>query len=153
VLNGGGAFSATSRGSLTFTNTIVARNTGGGSFRDVLNDGNPADMVDFANNFIGDNDGAAGSFAAGTRNDRASFVGTGTAPLDPLLGPLADNGSTVVLPDGSHLLTHEGQANSGNNGVRDRGFGTGFLNDPVPTKDERGFPRPFHAPVDIGASQ
>src|SRR5262249_34342815 len=62
VLNGGGAFSSSSRGSLTFTNTIVARNTGGGPFPEVDNDDNPADMVDFANNFIGDSDGAGGSF-------------------------------------------------------------------------------------------
>src|SRR5262245_57523620 len=50
--------------------------------------------------------GASGSFPAGTRNGNGSFVGTGAAPLDPLLEPLADNGSTVVLPDGGARAVH-----------------------------------------------
>jgi uncharacterized repeat protein (TIGR01451 family) len=148
---GGGVLSRTNRGGLTFVNTIVAKNTAVDGHPDVDNGINPADMFDFATNFIGDNTGAAGSFPAGTRNDNGSFVGTGAAPLDPLLEPLADNGGTVVLPDGGHLLTHQAKANSGNNGVRDRGRGSNFIPLGAPSKDGRGFPRSFNSPVDIGA--
>ena len=34
-----------------------------------------------------------------------SLIGTAAAPIDPLLGPLADNGGPT-LPDGSKMLTH-----------------------------------------------
>src|SRR5262249_38526184 len=64
-----------------------------------------------------------------------------------LLGPLADNGGSHTLPDGSHVLTHENLANSGNNGVRDRGPSLVFG---APT-DERGFPGLVDGKEDIGA--
>jgi uncharacterized repeat protein (TIGR01451 family) len=117
----------------------------------VDNELTPGDLVDFSSNFVGDNTGAANSFTAGTPNAQGSFVGTGAMSLDPLLDPLADNGSTIVLPDGSHLPTHQSQANRGNNGVRDRGLNFILLGGP--TTDERGFPRPSNGPVEIGASQ
>jgi parallel beta-helix repeat protein len=105
---------------VTFVNTIVAKNTAGaGGDPDV--DGAVGLMVDGGNNFIGDNTGAADVFAAGTPNAKGSFVGTGGAPLDPLLGGPADNGGAAALSDGSHQLTLEDQANNGSNGVRDRG--------------------------------
>jgi uncharacterized repeat protein (TIGR01451 family) len=153
TMTGGGVLSSANGGSLTFLNTIVAKNTAAGGNPDVDNSGNATNMHDFANNFIGDNTGAASSFPAGALNVNASFVGTGATPLDPLLEPLADNGGTVVLPDGSHLLTHLAKTNSGNNGVRDRGRGTNFGNSGAPPEDERGFSRPPNVLVDIGASQ
>jgi uncharacterized repeat protein (TIGR01451 family) len=153
TMTGGGVLSSSTQGSVTLVNTIVARNTATGGKPDVDNGGRAANLFDFAANFIGDNTGAADSFPAGASNAEGSFVGTGAAPLDPLLEPLADNGGTVVFPDGSHLLTHEGRANSGNNGVRNRGRGVGFIRLGAPSLDERGLPRPFNGPVDIGASQ
>jgi uncharacterized repeat protein (TIGR01451 family) len=131
-------------GSLAFFNTIVARNTAAGAFPDVDNSGTAGYMVDFDHNFIGDNTGAADSFPPGTPNGDGSFVGTAATPLDPLLGPLADNGADRVLPDGSHLLTHQDEANSGNNGVRDR------ASDHAEALDERSSPR-LDAHPDIGA--
>jgi uncharacterized repeat protein (TIGR01451 family) len=151
VFDGGGLHSLSIRGATRVSNTIVARNTAARGGPDVDNSLNPADLVDVTSNFIGNNTGAEGSFAAGAPNAHGSFVGTTTALLDPLLEPLADNGGTVVLPDGSHLPTHKDQANSGNNGVRDRGFNFTPLNGP--TTDERGLPRPSTGPVDIGAVQ
>ena len=84
--------------------------------------------MDVANNFIGENLGASGSLIAGTPNANGSFVGTSLAPLDPLLGPLDNNGDFGVV----NLLTHANLANSGNNGVRDRGQDAG-----APTTDTR----------------
>jgi uncharacterized repeat protein (TIGR01451 family) len=105
-----------------------------------------SDLVDSGNNLIGDNTGAAGSFIAGTANAQGSFVGTSATPLEALLEErLEDNGGTVVLPDGSHLLTHQDKASNGNNGVRDRGVGG------LETRAERGFPRHIDAQADIGA--
>jgi hypothetical protein len=133
--NGGGARSEGA--SLTLVNTIVAKNSAVTANPDVDNNATGANLVDSANNFIGNNTGATTSFTAGTPNGNGSFVGTGGGPLDPLLVPLGDNGSTVTFLDGSHLLTHQDLANSGTNGVRDRGTTVG-----APSVDERGFPRP-----------
>src|SRR5581483_9962679 len=138
---GGGIFSL--RGIMDISNTVVAKNTAGELYPDVL-EGAMGGMLDRGNNFIGDSTGSA--FVAGTPNTRNSFVGTGTSPLDPLLDPLADNGGTTALPDGTHVRTLQNEANSGSNGVRDRGStGTGL--------DERGFPVPIHGAADIGAAE
>jgi uncharacterized repeat protein (TIGR01451 family) len=146
---GGGIFSGSNPGSVDLFDTIVAKNTARGGDPDVDNNTIATDLVDGGNNFIGDNTGASDSFTPGPANAHGSFVGIGTAPLDPLLEPLADNGGTVVLPDGSHLLTHEDDASQGNNGVRDRGP-TAVRGIGVGT-DERGFPRLIDAAEDIGA--
>jgi uncharacterized repeat protein (TIGR01451 family) len=131
AVTAGGAFAIS--GALAFFNTIVAKNTAAGAFPDVDNSGTAVYMVDWDHNFIGDNTGAADSFPAGTPNINSSFVGSAGTPLDPLLEPLADNGGVRVLPDGSHPLTHQDEANSGNNGVRDR------ASDHAAPFDERGF--------------
>jgi uncharacterized repeat protein (TIGR01451 family) len=142
----GGAFAA---GEVDLSATIVAKNTAPptpGSFPDVDNNSVTANLQDGGGNFIGDNTGAADSFPAGTPNPM-SYVGTGAAPLDPLLDPLADSGGSDRLPDGSHLLTHQDQPNSGPNGVRGRGavyIGGG-------STDARGFPRPNGGQGDVGA--
>jgi uncharacterized repeat protein (TIGR01451 family) len=144
ALTAGGIFSSNS--TFALTNTIVARNTATGNFPDVHNNGIPTALADIEGNFIGDNTGAADSFAAGQPNSHGSFVGQLLGRLDPLLEPLADNGGTTVLPDGHHLLTHQNQANSGVNGVRDRAA-TGQTQ----TFDARGFPQPAGARTDVGA--
>jgi uncharacterized repeat protein (TIGR01451 family) len=154
AVTAGGVFSSVAN-DLSLTSTIVAKNSAGvGGDPDVDNNTGATDLVDGGNNFIGDNTGAADSFAAGTPNAHGSFVGTpplnikfGLHVLDPLLDPLTDNGASAALPDGSHLLTHQDEADSGNNGVRDRG----------PTlsigarTDERGFPGLVGSAEDIGA--
>jgi len=137
----GGIFSGTE---VLLNATVVAKNSAAAGDPDVDNNTSAADLVDNGENFIGDNTGAANSFTAGTPNVNGSFVGTAAAgPLDPLLEPLADNGGTVVLPDGSHLLTHQDDANNGNNGVRDRAPNGN-------ASDERGF-SVFNGACDIGA--
>jgi uncharacterized repeat protein (TIGR01451 family) len=152
TMNGGGASSGLVGGSLRFINTVVAKNTAGVRNPDVDNNTIAEAMVDAGGNFIGDNTGAASSFAPlFPPNSEGSFIGTGTSPLDPLLAPLADNGGTVVLPDGSHLLTHQSKPNSDLNGLRHRGRGTNALGIVAPTDDERGLPRPTDTLVDIGA--
>jgi uncharacterized repeat protein (TIGR01451 family) len=106
----------------------------------------PGNLVDEDENFIGDNTGAAQSFVAGTPNARSSWVGTAGAALNPLLGALADNGGTMVLPDGSHLLTMQDDANNGPDGLRGRApQGLPF--------DERNFPVAAGSTRDIGAYQ
>jgi uncharacterized repeat protein (TIGR01451 family) len=158
TMTGGGVFSSPSLnlGGLILHNTIVARNTATVHFPDVDNNGHAGGLTDLEGNFIGDNAGASDSFTAGTPNNRGSFVGpasfnAGTGgviflPLDPLLEPLADNGGTVVLPDGSHPLTHKNQPSGDTTGVRDRGTELG-----TPSTDARGFTRWIDTHVDIGA--
>jgi uncharacterized repeat protein (TIGR01451 family) len=144
----GGVFSAAT--ALEFYNTIVAKNSAGaGGDPDVDNNTSAADLLDRGKNFIGDDTGAADSFPPGTDNAHGSFAGTAGAPLDPLLDPLADNGGTAVLPDGSHPLTHQNEANSGNNGVRDRG--PTLVRGGGGATDERGFPRLIDRAEDTGA--
>jgi uncharacterized repeat protein (TIGR01451 family) len=135
---------------LTFTNTIVAANSAGpGGHPDVDNSGAAVYMADGGNNFIGDNTGAADSFQANTPNATGSYVGTGTARLDPRLGGATDNGGAAAVFNGSHPLTLEDQPNSGNNGVQGRGNAAA-----APGTDERGFPRLLvGAQSDIGAFQ
>ena len=94
------------------------------------------------NNFIGNNLGVDGSLIAGAPNAHGSFIGSSAAPLDPLLGPLTDNGNLGQVS----TLTHANLPNNGNNGVRDRGQDAG-----APTTDERGLPRVSGAHTDIGA--
>jgi hypothetical protein len=147
---GGGILSnSSSGGSVRLINTIVAKNTAVvGGHPDVDNDSLPTGLVDGGHNFIGSNDGAD-TFHTGAPNTQGSFVGPIGIPsvlLDPLLSPLADNGGAGLLPDGSHVLTHQDQATSGNNGVLDRGIDAG-----APATDERGFPRQIGAHVDVGA--
>ena len=78
---------------------------------------------------------------AGAPNAHGSFVGSPAALLDPLLGPLSNNGQF-----GQVTLTHADLPNSGNNGVRDRGQDAG-----APTTDELGLPRVSGAHTDVGA--
>ena len=99
-------------------------------------------IVDVGNNFIGNNFGVDGFLIAGAPNAHGSFIGSSAAPLDPLLGPLTDNGKLGQVS----TLTHANLPNSGNNGVRDRGQDAG-----APTTDERGLPRVSGAHTDIGA--
>jgi hypothetical protein len=78
-------------------------------------------------NFIGDADGSTGFTATGDQ------TGTTSSPIDPLLGPLQDNGGTIVLPDGSYVFT---MALSSTSPCLDKGNSFGL------STDERGYRRP-----------
>ncbi|MES2594002.1 MAG: choice-of-anchor Q domain-containing protein [Verrucomicrobiota bacterium] len=106
--NGGGLF-ASAGGPLNFLrldNTIVAGNsaaTGPDIFR-----GNST-LIGIGGNLIGKNNGAETAFLAGTPNPTGHYVGTTDAPLDALLGPLANNGgpTQTCLPlPGSPAIDH-----------------------------------------------
>ena len=88
-----------SSGILSIANTIVADNTGsGGAANDVI-----GAFTSAGGNLIGDV-GTATGFTNGVNSDQ---VGSGATPIDPLLGPLADNGGatqTYALLAGSPAL-------------------------------------------------
>ncbi len=85
-------------------------------------------------NLIGNNAGSFGFFVG----DDDDIVGTSNAPVDPLIGPLANNGGptlTVALLPGSPAI------DAGDDDLLSMGI----------TDDQRGFPRKSGAHVDIGA--
>ena len=100
-------------------NTILAQN-----FADVYSN-SYAFFQDFGYNYVGDNDNPGPCIGGGT----GTRVGTVASPLDPLLGPLAQNGSG--------LPTHKPLSNSP---VLDAGTSFSL------TTDERGAPRPYDLP-------
>ena len=122
-------------GTLSLRGTIVAGNNTTStdiSLRDTFYDG--------GYNFIGVGIPGDNQVMDGVNGDR---VGTVTAPLDPHLAPLADNGGTAALPDGTHTPTRLPSTDSP---VID----TGGVN--CPPTDQRGDPRGGTAgPCDIGA--
>jgi hypothetical protein len=91
---GGGLDEATSRGSTTVRNSIVAANTAPSS-PDVS-----GSLVSQGHNLIGDGTGGSGFIDS-------DLVGTGDATINPMLGPLQDNGGpmeTMALLPGSPAL-------------------------------------------------
>jgi predicted outer membrane repeat protein len=130
---GGGAFLSTD-GTSSVRNSIIAEN---------LNelDGDGPDVfgafTSGGHNLIGDGSGATG-FTNGTNRDQ---VGTAVNPIDPRLGPLANNGG----PTKTHALL------AGSPAI-DRGDNTG-----APATDQRGVGRPRDGDrngsriIDIGA--
>ncbi|NQU11810.1 cadherin-like domain-containing protein, partial [bacterium] len=111
-------------------NTIVADNTGG-TGPDIT-----GGLTSLGNNLIGDGTGA--TFKTGTHND---LVGTAGSPIDPMLGPLQDNGGPTL----THALL------TGSPAI-DAGTASG-----APGTDQRGAMRPIDgdksgtAEHDIGA--
>jgi hypothetical protein len=137
----GGIFHTNPAASASVINTVVALNIGGdgGGGAPPGNAGAP-DLQGFFNSFghnlIGQSDGSSG-FANGVNGD---LVGSHNVPIDPLLGPLADNGGptlTVALLHGSPALDAGDEA---------------LLRPPYSLKyDQRGFRRKSGSHVDIGA--
>jgi predicted outer membrane repeat protein len=142
---GGGVY-AYGGGGLIVQNTIIAQNlvnvfTGFGP--DVA----AFSTFSLGHNLIGDATGSFGSFENGVNGD---LVGTAAAPLDPLLGPLQNNGGptkTHALLAGSPAIDH------GDNSAVDP------TTQKLPTTDQRGAGHPRQrdgngdgiAVVDIGA--
>jgi predicted outer membrane repeat protein len=128
ALNGGGIFwTGTTGSSVTVQNTIVAHN--------MASTGPDANNVtgaftDNGGNLIGISNGSTGFNAATTQ------TGTAIHPLDPLLGPLQNNGGPTVGASGSSV-TLETEALPFNSPAMDTGVLAG-----APTTDERGFGRP-----------
>ncbi len=111
-------------GMVSVQNTIVAANT-----TDDVENAAGSVFTSLGNNLIGDTDGSTGFGVSG------DLTGTGSSPLNPMLGPLANNGGptqTVALLSGSPAI------NTGNNSG-------------APATDQRGVARPFGPEVDIGA--
>ena len=126
---GGGIHVTNDGSSITISNSIVAGNTDDGSAPD-LRSGNNARTINYS--LIG----ATGLTILGNGNQ----VGTLMSPLDPLLGPLADNGGptqTLALLAGSPAIDAGSDA-----------LAAGL------SSDQRGFPfvRTFDDPAAPGAS-
>lgn len=141
---GGGIFE--SGGTVNLRNTIVARNTANGdTSEDVEGDG----FVSQGNNLIGINAGAAAAFPndgpPGPLNSNGDYVGTTATPLNPALGPLANNGGpTETRSIGPTSLA----VNNGNNCVVTATCTPNNPPESLPT-DQRGLGRVGN--VDIGA--
>jgi hypothetical protein len=120
----GGGISNASGASFSLVNSIVAQNTA------PTNADVSGVFIDLGNNFIGD--GTGGNFVNGYNGDQ---VGTTSSPLNPMLGPLQDNGGGIYteLPlAGSPVI------DAGNNGYA------------LPT-DARGYVRIINNIIDLGA--
>jgi predicted outer membrane repeat protein len=130
----GGGVAVTNGGSMTLTSTIVAGNLRGATRDDI------SGTVTANYTLVGDNSGATINTTEG-----GNLVGTSGAPINPLLGPLADN----LGPTKTHKLLNGSPA-------IDTGR-PGFM--PGPSFDQRGTPfvRVFDgdsvggARIDIGA--
>ncbi|NQT13251.1 MAG: right-handed parallel beta-helix repeat-containing protein, partial [Planctomycetes bacterium] len=119
----------------TIRNTIIAGNSAAQSEPDVYDIYSYGDSL--GNNLIGDGQGAP-SFVNGVNGDQ---VGSGASPIDPMLGPLMDNGGptwTHALVPGSPAIDAGG--NSGAPSTDQRGFAR------IADGDEDGT-----ATIDIGA--
>ncbi len=142
--NGGGVFFAGTSGSVIVQNTIIANNfeNSAGTGVDAAN---PAGaFTDLGGNLIG---------ISGADSGNTGFTGPGTQtgttanPLDPLLGPLQNNGGPVVGVAG-HSMTLQTEALLAGSKAIDKGTAGG------PTVDERGFVRAdlaTGATPDVGA--
>ncbi|PYS57406.1 MAG: hypothetical protein DMF74_26130, partial [Acidobacteria bacterium] len=134
---GGGIYNNSGSPVISLRNTIVALNTAGsGLGPDLL-----GPMTSQGHNLVGKSNNSSG-FTNGSNGD---IVGTIAAPVNPLLGSLANNGGptqTMALLPGSPAL------NAGDNAA--------IINPPFggpPFTDQRGvgFNRIVNATVDIGA--
>jgi CSLREA domain-containing protein len=150
---GGGGIRTTGMGlEINLNHSIVAAN------QDLT--GFPADIAHFGTGrlianycLVGSADHESGLTGSSANPGIGNVIGTtndGEIPIDPLLGPLADNGG-FVLPDGSRILTHALLAGSPaiNAGDLNAVAGAGG----VPEYDQRGEPfgRIVGGRMDIGA--
>ena len=117
---------------LTFNQSILAANTAT-SGADITFVG--LDIITHGHNLLGSNATVETFFPAGTLNSNGDYVGSAAAPLDPRLGPLANNGGPT--------LTHMPLVGSP---AIDSGPITATF-----TTDQRGFTRIYGPRVDIGA--
>lgn len=103
--NGVGGF----QGTITLANTIVAGNGDAGNDKDLENTlFTPVTFVSLGHNLIGNADGVSGFNGVGDQ------IGTTAAPLDPHLGPLADNGGPTLT---HALLSNSTALDAGSNAL------------------------------------
>lgn len=128
---GGGIFNESAFGPVNLKNTIIAQNVATSN-----PDVSGTQFVSQGNNLIGNVGNVSSLTSAG-----GNIIGTTLSPIDPLLGPLQDNGGLTK----THALLFGSPA-------RDKGSNVG-----VAATDQRGFARIFDgdgngtASVDIGA--
>ncbi len=136
-VTGGGIINESVFGAFSLKNTIVARNLINGNPPSADVDVSGVQFNSIGNNLIG-NRGSVTSFIDGAKGD---VIGVAGNEVDPLLGPLQDNGGPTL----THALLFGSPA-------RDAGTNVGVLG-----TDQRGFARIFDgdgdglATVDIGA--
>jgi CSLREA domain-containing protein len=161
-------------GAVEIGNTTLAQNyaqTGGGAFiatgglaaKNTLLTGNHAGLGPDVSGYLGatidiryclvGNSSASGLVEAplGLPDANGNLIGGPVhGVIDPLLGPLADNGG-FTLPDGSHILTHALLLGSPAINAGDPSAIAGVGG--VPSSDERGAPftRVYGGRIDIGA--
>jgi parallel beta-helix repeat protein len=145
---GGGVFIAT--GTLTASNTILAGNSASALGPDIS--GYLGATLDLHYSLVGNASGSGLAEAPlGSQDANGNLIGGPIhGVIDPLLGPLADNGG-FTLPDGSHILTMALLPGSPaiNAGDLDAIAGENG----VPVSDQRGAPftRVYFGRIDIGA--
>jgi uncharacterized repeat protein (TIGR01451 family) len=150
AIRGGGLDQSGSLGTITLSNTVLAGNSSAGSNPDCASDA--ASLVSLGFNLLGENTGCTLTAASG------DVVGTGAAPINPLLQALADNGSTVMaganIPGFASpmvvrthaLFTGSPALNTGNTATPLDG-----ASGRCEATDQRGLPRPGGAACDMGA--
>ncbi|HZV06519.1 MAG TPA: choice-of-anchor Q domain-containing protein [Gemmataceae bacterium] len=139
--NGGGVFWDGS-GTFSVQNTIIAANSagGGGTGPDA---NNPAGaFTDNGGNLIGVSGAGSGNtgFTAATTQ-----TGTVSQPLDPLLGPLQNNGGPRIGSKGTTITLETEAPLRGSPAI-----GKGILPG-APATDERGFPSVVKGKINVGA--
>ena len=135
----GGGIADDDDGNLTLDNTIVAGNTSGASDNDISGPVQPSS----AYNLIGDGSGIT-NLTDLKEPALSNLIGTTTDPLNPLLGPLANNGGptqTMALLPGSPAI------DAGSNALAVDANGNPLTTDLC----RAGFPRILGHSVDIGA--
>lgn len=122
----GGGIHISTGGSVTLLNTIVAQDTGASPDAS-------GTFTSQGHNLIGTTNGSSGWLAS-------DLKGSITSPLNPLLGPLQNNGGPTLT---AALLTGSPAIDAGDDAV---------LGPPASlTTDQRGYPRKSGQHVDIGA--
>ncbi len=137
---GGGVLSIQS--SPRLLNTIVAGNIVTGESTQTVGPDLSGPFESRGSNFIGTDAGAQWRTSSGGTDVGGNFIGTASAPADPRLGPLADNGG----PTRTHRpLPGSPVIEAGDNATLAAPFAL--------TTDQRGpgFPRRLNTRVDIGA--
>jgi CSLREA domain-containing protein len=145
---GGAIYSLSS--AVTISNSIVAGNLDNGTAPDIRKSPNNTDPFTVTNSLIGRNNGTGLDATSGsTPGVNGNFVGgnTDSLKINPLLGPLADNGGlmkTHALLPGSLAI---------NRGSNSAAIDVTQPGNPAFTTDQRGnpFARRFNGTVDMGA--
>ncbi len=132
--NGGGIFVAYNPSNVTIDHTIVAGNFRSTSTRDDISGAATARY-----SLVGVNSGVT------ITDNGGNLIGTGATPINPLLGPLFDNGGPTL----THALLPGSPAIDAGDTALVAGMGL------VPMFDQRGDPfvRAFGARIDIGACE